>query len=370
MLKNSLLVAGFLVLSVSSCRRKSDPSFGADAGSGPPAAVSPSASTRAALPPEPAPPVADRAADVPDLEAKLGADKAYGAVWSGPRADLNLFLTGVSELLAAGEASTDITKPLRDKKLMDAAIKLHMIFARVGHYPSDFTSKLGAHLGKVRGEAHLGTWSPWSKGEPFHDFTALAAWSRPEDGVYLRERLGAKRLGPTRWAPSLQAPTRPWLVSSGAATERLALLLPLEPSDCSAMRQLEERVDPQTGASRGVCFPRFSEKETDLRPVKDGTRVNVASPDYEMSDEECAEIIKRVRSKAGAEGAVYVSIPIVNDRPQDHVGTARADWSTTAVLCLDLLDGVLIGKGVKPGAARTTQATINRRRLAEAAKGR
>ncbi len=367
MMTARLRLAAFVVLLLGACKPKASPPS-PDASTAAPSSTAVPA--KPALPPEPAPPVADKADQVPGFEATLAKDAAYQAVWTSPRPALNAFLTYVSELLAEGSASTDITTVVAAKKLEDAAIKLFLIFSRVGRFPADFTTKFASHREGVKGEPHLGTWSPWNKGEPIHDFTALAAWSMPEDGAYLRERMGAKRLGPTRWAPLLQTSTRPWLVSGRAATERLALLLPLEPSDCTPLRQFQQRIDPQTGAMRGECVPRFSEKETDLRPVKDGTRVNVASPDYEMTDDECAEIIKRVRPKAGAEGAVYVSIPIVNDRPEDHAGTARADWSTDAVLCLDVLDGKLVGKGVQPGAARTTQANINRKRLAELAKAR
>lgn len=60
----------------------------------------------------------------------------------------------------------------------------------------------------------------------------------------------------------------------------------------------------------------------------------------------------------------------MNDRPEDHAGTAREDWSKDAVLCLDVLDGKLVGKGVQSGGARAAQANINRKRLAESAKAR
>ena len=47
------------------------------------------------------------------------------------------------------------------KPLMDAATKLFLIFSRVGHFPDDFTAALEAHLETVKGEPHLGLWSPW-----------------------------------------------------------------------------------------------------------------------------------------------------------------------------------------------------------------
>lgn len=357
-------LAAVLVLALGACK----PKAGAPSPDAGDTATPTASAAKPVLPPEPPPPVADKADQVPGFEAVLAKDAAYQTVWAAPRSTLDPFLTYVSELLAEGSASTEITRVVAAKKLEDAAIKLFLIFTRLGRFPSDFTTKFASHLDSVHSDPHLGTWSPWTKGAPIHDFTALAAWSKPEDGAYLRERIAAKRLGPTRRSPLLQEPARPWLVSQRAATERLGLLLPLEPSDCAPLRQLEQRVDPKTGATRGACISTFTTKETDLRPVKDGTRVNVASPDYEMTDAECADIIGRVRSKAGAEGAVYVSIPIVNDRPEDHAGTAREDWSKDAVLCLDVLDGKLVGKGMQPGGARAAQATINRKRLAESTK--
>lgn len=362
-----IAVAVLGACATSACKPKSSPATADGSIATASSAIVPA---KPVLPPDPPPPVADKADQVPGFEAALATDAAYQAVWTSPRPTLNAFLTYVSELLAEGSASTEITDAVAAKKLENAAIKLFLVVSRLGRFPADFTAKFASHRDAVKGEAHLGVWSPWNKGDPIHDFSALAAWSKPEDGAYVREHIGAKRLGPTRWAPLLQPPARPWLVSARAATERLALLLPLEASDCSAQREFVQRVDPQTGAITGTCFPRFSVKETDLRPVKDGSRVNATSPDYEMSDEECADIIKRLRSKAGAEGAVSVSIPLVNDRPVDHAGTAREDWITDGVLCVDVLDGKLVGKGVHVGGVRAAQATINRKRLAEAAKGR
>ncbi len=121
MLKTSLVCAVLLGLpAVAACRPKTDPSAGAtpDAEAAP-SAVAPA---RPALPPEPAPPVADKAGEVPDLEAKVAADKAYAAVWMGPRADLNAFLSYVSELLATGGAPTPLASAVKAKKLQDPAI--------------------------------------------------------------------------------------------------------------------------------------------------------------------------------------------------------------------------------------------------------
>ena len=189
------------------------------------------ASSKPALPPEPAAPAADLASEVPGFEAKLAIDQAYQGVWTGSRADLNLFLTCVSELLASSAAPADLFKALKTKKLDDAAIKLFLVHARIGRYPDDFTKKLGAHVDAVASEPHRGTWAPSKGSEMVHDFTALAAWLRPDDPRYLRELLAAKArdAGPIPWAgsPKDKPALRPWLVDETAALERITLLTPL-----------------------------------------------------------------------------------------------------------------------------------------------
>jgi hypothetical protein len=165
---------------------------------------------------------------VPGLEAALAKDAAYQAVWTGPRADLNAFLSYVSQLHATGGAPAPLGAALKAKKLQDAGIKAFMVVARVGKLPEDFAKKLGAHLEATKAEPHLGVWSPYSKGGPTHDYSCLAAWLRADDASYLREHLAAKKdgAGPFGWAAwaGKDVPARPWLVDEGAALDRLALL--------------------------------------------------------------------------------------------------------------------------------------------------
>jgi hypothetical protein len=125
-----------------------------------------------ALPPEPPPLATAHADEVPGIEAKLAADAAYTALWTGPRADLDLFLTWVSELLEAGGASADITTPLKTKHLHEAGLNLYLVFTRVGSFPPDFTAQLTKHLAATKTEPHSGTWSPAGKGLPIHDYSA------------------------------------------------------------------------------------------------------------------------------------------------------------------------------------------------------
>jgi hypothetical protein len=214
--------------------------------------------TRPTLPPEPSPPVADRASEVPKLEAKLADDAVYSAIWTAPRSDLDLLLTHLSELIAEGGASLDIANPSKAKKTEPAAITLFLIFSRVGHFPDNFTSKLRAHLTSVRGEAHLGVWSPWKKGDAPRDYSALAAWLVPDDAAYLRERIRAKGAGPTRWTTrGSDKVARPWLVFYPEALERLALLTSVTAADCEpAGMEVFEPIDEETGESgRRGCQP-------------------------------------------------------------------------------------------------------------------
>ncbi len=211
---------------------------------------SPTAANHPKLPPEPPPPVADLASEAPGLEAKLAADPAYIGLWAGPRADLDLFLTYVSELLAAGGASPDITAPLKAKHLQDAGVKLYLVFARTGVFPGDFTDHLTKHLAAVKGEPHLGTWSPWSKGSPVRDYTALAAWSNREDAGYFREHIAAKSTGgPIPWgADETEHPARPYLVFELDALNWLALLAPLTADEKARQAALVEQArQPKLG---------------------------------------------------------------------------------------------------------------------------
>lgn len=194
--------AAVLLLVLGACKPKASPPT-------PDATVANAVSAepaKPALPPEPPPPVAERADQVPGFEAALAKDAAYQGVWSGPRLTLNAFLTYVSELLAEGSASTEITSVVEAKRLDSAAIKLFLIFSRIGRFPANFTAKFASHRDAVKGEARHGVWSAWSKGEPIHDFTALAAWSLPEDQPEAHRRERQDALGPSGGGPPARTP--------------------------------------------------------------------------------------------------------------------------------------------------------------------
>lgn len=188
--------------------------------------------TKAALPPEPLPPVADKVSEVPALEAALAKDAAFQKIWAGTRGDLNSFLSMVSELVATGGIADPLMKAMQAKHLQDAGVKLFMIFGRTGKFPAAFADKFTAHLEATKAEPHAGTWSPYVKGATtWHDYSALASWARPEDPALLREHIAARRDGAGPFASSTWqgkgAVPRPWLVDEGAALDRLALIATL-----------------------------------------------------------------------------------------------------------------------------------------------
>lgn len=274
MLRIAFVLAGVLTLPAG-CRPSTDssPTSRADAAATEPAPTA----AKPALPSEPAPPVADRAAEVPDLEGKLAADKAYAAVWTGPRADLNAFLSYVSEMLARGGVPAPLGAELKAKKLHDAGIKLFLIFARVGNYPDHFTRKLAAHLEKTKNEPHAGTWSAFTKGGAFHDYTALAAWSRRDDPSYLRELLSAKQsgAGPFPWSPwnEKEPPARSWLVDESSALERLALITTLSPAEESRRAALAT-VAKKEAAAKAEMAGAVQVTSTDLFQAYEGNEVS------------------------------------------------------------------------------------------------
>ena len=105
-----------------------------------------------------------RAAEVPGLEAKLAADKAYQGVWQAPRADLNLFLTLVSELLAEGQASGSIITAASSKKRRTRQSRCSSSLAGRPP-PGGVQRRVEGQLDAVKPEPHLGAWAPWKKGD-------------------------------------------------------------------------------------------------------------------------------------------------------------------------------------------------------------
>ncbi len=350
-----IMLAVAALLAPAGCKSRAEPPAPASS------VEAPATARRPELPPEPLPPVADRAAEVPGLEAKLAADKAYQGVWQAPRADLDLFLTLVSELLAEGQASGSIITAASSKKRKDAAITLFLIFSRVGHFPAEFSKRVEGHLDAVKPEPHLGVWAPWKKGDPIHDLTALAAWLRQTDPAYLRERIAAKSgAGPIPWQRQTRPPLRPWLVFEATAVRRLALLGPMQASDCGKFFEPVVKVDPADGHTTPACEPRFKVVEDVAldEPWRDkpGRRISIEALDPDLTDEECAAIVERFRDKAAPGGLVGVGVPLHNDRPEIHSkAITPGEQAHTFPLCHDNFDG----KGIVVDAARETQRAFD-----------
>jgi hypothetical protein len=218
---------------------------------------------------EATPPAIDRQSEVPALEATLAKDAAYRALFTGPRADLNAFLTYVSELMASnreGDILDDhrlvlITK-LRYSRLENSAVTMYKIFARLGHFPEDFTKRLCSHLDATKNEPHLGTWTPYKEGGPVHDYSGIAAWSHPIDPAYLRAFIDAKpheylvlngdgsggiqeRKEPTgpfpwpRWGGPIDF-RRHWLITKEDALRRLSQFAKLTPDEAKFLKDMDD----------------------------------------------------------------------------------------------------------------------------------
>lgn len=200
-----------------------------DPPTGAPTATEPPAPKRPSLPPDPPPSYAEGASEVPALEAKLATNKAYSNLWSTARRDdRTLLLTATSELIISSAFSGPLMRVIDGKpEAKDAAIKLFVIFARVGHFPDSFTTGLRAHLEAVKSEPHLGVWSGYQQGKIPHDYAALAAWLMRDRAEYYRELLSAKSLGPQPWISPEKPPPLQYASSALEVLQRLALITEL-----------------------------------------------------------------------------------------------------------------------------------------------
>ncbi len=173
--------------------------------------------------------------DVAEFEAKLEADKAYARVWALPRADLNVFLSALSNRLILSTSPAQITNRVRELALEDAADTLAAIHVRTGSLPPLFVDELKAHLGKTR----QGLWSK------SHDYTALACIIDSDNPAYLRERILAMRATGFRYERP-EVPKQYWLVNEKAAREHLCMLSPSDP-DCVAKETAPRVFHTKTG---------------------------------------------------------------------------------------------------------------------------
>ena len=349
----SFLFAVLLVV-VSACKPRTG--AGADAGASVTAAVTP---PKPVLPPEPPPPVADKAGEVPNLEAALAKDAAYQGVWTGPRADLNAFLSYVSELVAMGGAPVPLMNAVKAKKLQDAGTKLFMVFSRVGKFPDDFTKKLATHLDGAKSEPHVGTWSVFTKGGAYHDISALAAWSRPEDASYLREHIAAKATGagPFPWSPwpgKGEAP-RLWLLDEVAALDRLALLVKLTAEEDVRRASLRANAKKEAAAKAEMASA-VTVSATDLFSAYQGNEV---SADERFKGKKL--LVSGTVSKVdkGPLGGLYVRLVTAN--PFIHIDASLEDSEKSKAGQLEKGDAVKLlceGNGMVIGRVQLGDCTV------------
>ena len=211
--------------------------------------------------PEDPPPIFHATAEwsPPVLEARLAADKTYLATWEPRnRSTLNAFLTFLSQVLATMDINGTANV---DQRALEAVQKAHLyssagdaavddvmqFFLRTGTLPTDFQSRLGAHLDATASEPHLGTWIPTKAGKDVHDYSAVAAWMRRSRPEYVREFLAEKIDGPHHWSDLVsrdpktgiaQPPLRPWLARERATLAWLASITTLLPQENARAQQL------------------------------------------------------------------------------------------------------------------------------------
>lgn len=203
-------------------------------------AIDASTASAVTLPPEPPPPAADLAAQVPKYEAELAADSVYSAIWDPAHADdLTLLLSAVSEGLADGGWTGEIRTRLPTRKLKQAALDLLLIHARTNAFPKDFSDHLTAYLSVLKSQPHLGTWAPFDKGSTPRDFTSLALWMNRDQPAYVRELLAARQSGPVKWQSHEKPPLRPYLATELGALHWLDLLTTLTPTESARLTALE-----------------------------------------------------------------------------------------------------------------------------------
>jgi uncharacterized caspase-like protein len=223
-------------------------------------------------PPELAPPLADKAGEVPALEAALAADPAYAKLWNPDHADdRNTFLTAISDALAHGTTHSVIDTATKKAKLYDAFVTTNRVLARTGKLPSNLTPKIEAHLASVRTAPRHGLWNPDTPAQPLFDATAVALWLHPNDVEYVRERLRALVNGSFRERGD-EPITRKWLALEDVIG-RLRDLGAFNKDDCTDLRaKWSEKVLPngqtQYACEHGDDQPRAANPGRTRAPLK------------------------------------------------------------------------------------------------------
>jgi hypothetical protein len=255
-------LAGGLVMMLAACSSETPKSEGSSATSasapssgepktsarpplaGSPAAITPTVSAAASsapapkIQPEPAPPLAHLAGEVPKLEEELAKDEKYSAALADPTIRPVLF-TAVSQIMAVGGFTKGALPILKEKGVTTPAAKLFTILSRAGRFPAPFTEALKSYLATNEKAAHLGTWSDTDE---VLNLAALAVWAKPEDPRYLREHLAVMS---SRGAWNPDAPytdqLRPWLSVEAVALDRLSRMVELTPDETKRVAELTEK---------------------------------------------------------------------------------------------------------------------------------
>lgn len=162
------------------------------------------------------------------LEASIVKDPAYISAWSGPRDDLDLFLSACSYVMVKEDRALPNPVDLQHAKLFKPAMALASYYLRAHDFPVDFKARFDKHLDAIRDDPRHGVRDNLDELAARHDYAALAAWARPNDPTYLRELIAEQQSPLARHrleaAPSALREPRRWLIDPSVANERLSRL--------------------------------------------------------------------------------------------------------------------------------------------------
>ena len=237
-------------------------------------AVPDNAPTRS-LPPEPAPPGAAKAGDVPELREKLAAIPAWSAITSGNteyRADLELVLATESHVLSTGGLAGPVLSAMNEREDLKSIVGLlGAIEWRTGTYPTEFVETADAYFESVASEPNLGLWTASPSAGPYPiDLTALAVRLHRDSPSYVRERIASLRAsGPVEWLNDKHPPSRAYLVSERDALEWLALLTSLTEAESRRLTELRSTASNDARNSLDTASVVAQRYEVDVGVVHD-----------------------------------------------------------------------------------------------------
>jgi hypothetical protein len=148
----------------------------------------------------------------------------------------------------------DVEAAVKRAKLAEAVTTIQRVLWRVGKLPTDFTTRVEAHLAANKTAPRLGLWAAEEKGKPLVDATALAMWLHPNDPSYVRERMFALVKGP--FPARKDAPVaRSWLANLGEVINRLGALGDFKKEDCLALGARWSEKPTANGQTQNACEP-------------------------------------------------------------------------------------------------------------------